>query len=228
MHNKIYRRFKMNKTVKSYTKAYTKELKNFQKEAIKQTREVADASVDAVLNGKKVVRKAEKATLKLNSIAYGTVEKLIGKRFDVMEKNLEATAKRIKATMKAKDLKTLVKAHADLNEKTIARLTKDVNDTINIVVDTKDNVVELFNNVYNTKPAKKVAKKISKKATKTAAKAKKTVKAKAKPAKKAVTKTAKKVSKKVTKKATRKPVKKTAKRTAKKVAKKTTRRRRAA
>lgn len=208
-------------------KAYTKQLKGFQKEAIKQTREVAGVSADAVLGGKKIVRKAEKATLTLNNIAYGTVEKLIGKRFDMVEKTLDASAKRLKASAKAKSVKAFLKAHSDLNEKTIARLTKDFNDTITIVVDAKDNVVELFNDVYTVKPAKakkvvkKAAKKSAKKATKTAAKAKKTVKAKAKTAKKPVKKTAKKVAKK----ATRKPAKKVTKKVAKKTAKKTTRRR---
>jgi len=193
-------------------KAYTKQLKGFQKEAIKQTREVAGVSADAVLGGKKIVRKAEKATLTLNNIAYGTVEKLIGKRFDMVEKTLDASAKRLKASAKAKSVKAFLKAHSDLNEKTIARLTKDFNDTITIVVDAKDNVVELFNDVYTVKPVK---------AKKVVAKAKKTVKAKAKTAKKPVKKTAKKVAKK----ATRKPAKKVTKKVAKKTAKKTTRRR---
>jgi len=207
-------------------KAYRKQLKSFQKEALKQTREVADVSADAVLGGKRIVRKAEKATLTLNNIAYGTVEKLIGKRFDVMEKNLDATAKRIKASVKAKSFKKLVKTNAEFNQKTVARLTKDVNDTITIVVEAKDNVVELFNDVAKAKSAKakKIVKKANKTAKKTTTKAKRTVKSKAKTARKTTKKVVKKANKKVAKKTARKPVRKTAK----KVTKKTTRRRRAA
>jgi len=201
--------------------AYTKQIKKFPKKAIKQTRVAADASADVVLDSKKVVRKAEKATLSFNNIAYGTANKLVGKRFDMIEKTLDASAKRLKKSAKAKSVKALIETHADLNNATVARLTKDFNETVAILVDAKNDLVELFDATYSTKPANKKAKKTIKAVKKTAKKAKRKAAAKAKPAKKATRKVAKKTAKKVAKKT--KPVKRRAKKVAKKVAKKTTR-----
>jgi len=188
--------------------AYTKQLKDLPKVAVKQTRFAADLSADKLLDSKKVVTKAEKATLKLNKIAYGTVEKLITQQFTSVEGIVNASAKRLKAAAKAKDAKTLVEGQARLNDATVARVTKNLQNTVAILVDARDNVVDLFNSVYNTKPVAKKTAKVAKK-----------VKAKAKPAKK----TAKKAVKKVAKKIAKKPVKKTAKKATKKVAKKTAR-----
>jgi len=175
--------------------AYTKQLKDLPKVAVKQTRFAADLSADKLLDSKKVVTKAEKATLKLNKIAFGTAEKLIAQQFTSVEGLVNASAKRLKTAAKAKDAKKLVEGQAKLNDATVARVTKNLQNTVSILVDARDNVVDLFNSVYNTKPAAKK------------------VKAKAKSAKKAV------------KKAAKKPVKKTVKKAAKKVAKKTTRKR---
>ena len=183
--------------------AYTKQLKNLPKVAVKQSRFAADLSADKLLDSKKVVSKAEKATLTLNKIAYGTVEKLITQQFTIVEGVVEASAKRLKTAAKAKDAKKLVEGQTKLNDATVARVTKNVKNTVAILVDARDNVVELFNNVYNVKPVAKKAKA-----------AKKTIKAKAKPAKKAVKKVAKKA-------VAKKPVKKTAKKVAKKATKST-------
>ena len=186
--------------------AYSKQLKGLPQQAVKQTKFAADLSADKLLDSKKVIGKAEKATLTLNSIAYGTVEKLIGQQFDIVEGVVEASAKRLKTAAKAKDAKNLFEGQAKLNNATRTRVTADVKATVAILTGARDNVVELFNNVYNVKPAKKAPVKA----------AKKTIKAKAKTAKKAAPKAAKKVAKKVAKK----PV---AKKAVKKVAKKATR-----
>ena len=186
--------------------AYTKQLKDLPKVAVKQTRFAADLSADKLLDSKKVVNKAEKATLTLNSIAYGTASKLIAQQFTMVEGVVEASAKRLKSAAKAKDAKNLVEGQTKLNNATVARVTKDVKNTVAILVDARDNVVELFNNVYNVKPA---AKKTAKKVT-----------AKAKPAKKSAKKAVKKVAKKTTAKA--KTAKKVAKKATKKVARKRT------
>ncbi|MBT8142531.1 MAG: phasin family protein [Gammaproteobacteria bacterium] len=196
--------------------AYTKQLKGLPKQAVKQTKFVADLSADKLLDSKKVVNKAEKATLTLNSIAYGTVEKLIGQQFNVVEGMVDASAKRLKAAVKANDAKTLVKAQTKLNYATRDRVIANAKATAAILVDARDNVVELFNNVYNVKPAAKKAKKA----------VKKNLKAKAKPAAKAVKKSAKKAAKKVNKKATKKASTTRAK--AKTAAKRKTTRRKAA
>ena len=189
--------------------AYTKQLKNLPKVAVKQTRFAADLSADKLLDSKKVVSKAEKATLTLNKIAYGTVEKLITQQFTVVEGLVEASAKRLKTAAKAKDAKNLVEGQTKLNDATVTRVTKNVKNTVAILVGARDNVVELFNNVYKVKPAaKKTAKKVAKK-----------VKAKAKPVKKSAKKAVKKVAKKTAAKA--KPVKKATKKVAKKVTRKT-------
>lgn len=190
--------------------AYTKQLKDLPKVAVKQTRFAADLSADKLLDSKKVVNKAEKATLTLNSIAYGTASKLIAQQFTIVEGVVDASAKRLKAAAKATDAKNLVVSQTKLNDATVARLTKNVKNTVAILVDARDNVVELFNNVYNVKPAaKKTAKKVAKKVT-----------AKAKPAKKSAKKAVKKVAKKTTAKA--KTAKKVAKKATKKVARKRT------
>ncbi len=185
--------------------AYTKQLKDLPKVAVKQTRFAADFSADKLLDSKKVVSKAEKASLTLNSIAYGTANKLIAQQFTIVEGVVEASAKRLKAASKATDAKKLVEGQTKLNDATVARVTTNLKNTVAILVDARDNVVELFNNTYNVKPVAKKAKA-----------AKKTIKAKAKPAKKAVKKVAKKA-------VAKKPVKKTAKKVAKKVTKKVAR-----
>ena len=186
---------------------YTKQLKDLPKVAVKQTRFAADLSADKLLDSKKVVNKAEKATLTLNNIAYGTASKLIAQQFTIVEGVVEASAKRLKVAAKAKDAKNLVAGQTKLNDATVARVTENLKNTVAILVDARDNVVELFNNVYNVKS-------VAKKATV----AKKTIKAKAKPAKKAVKKVAKKA-------VAKKPVKKTAKKVAKKATKKVARKR---
>ena len=87
---------------------YTKQIKSLPKQAVKQTRFAADLSADKLLDTKKVIGKAEKATLTLNSIAYGTVGKLIAQQFDIVEGTVEASAKRLKTAAKSKDAKTLL------------------------------------------------------------------------------------------------------------------------
>jgi len=203
--------------------AYRKQLKKLPKVAVKQGKFAADLSADKLLDGKKIMRKAEKATLTLNNIAYGTVKKLIGQQFKVAEELVDASAKRLKTTAKANNAKALLKAQSKLNQATRKRVITDVKETVAILGDTKDDLVKLFNNVYNIKPAAKKIQTVKTKKATVAKAVKKTAKKSKPTAKRATRKASKKVAKKVTKRtsSTRAKAKKASKR-------KTTRRRRAA
>jgi phasin family protein len=197
--------------------AYTKQLKGLPKQAVKQSKFAADLSADRLLDTKKVINKAEKASLSLNSIAYGTVEKLIAQQFNVVEATVEAGAKRLKTAAKAKNAKNFVQGQVKLTMDGRDRVVADVKDTVAILTNTKDDLVALFNNVYKIKSAKPAAKKTVKVKAKAAkSSTKKSAKKPAKPAAKKATKVAKKASKKASK--TRAKAKTAAKR-------KTTRRR---
>ena len=177
---------------------YTKQIKGLPQQAVKQTKFAADLSADKLLDSKKMINKAEKATLTLNSIAYGTVEKLIAQQYDVVEATVDAGAKRLKTAVKAKSAKNLLQGQVKLTMDSRDRVVADVKQTVAILTTAKDDLVGLFNNVYNIKSAKTAVKKTVKAKAKTAKKAAKKV---AKPAAKKATKVAKKATKKVAKKA---------------------------
>lgn len=138
---------------------------------VTEVRNVTKDAAGRVKGAKGTVHYLGQRGLKLNEIAFRYMDKLIKLQVKFVEASFEEGAKRLTTAANAPTLGRLVKDQVQMLPVTRDRIAKNAQETLGLVMETRDGVVSLFQPAAPAKAkparkpaARKVAKKVARKA----------------------------------------------------------------
>lgn len=195
----------MNNAVQNLVKPIVDASMNIVNNTVEATRQAAVNSAKLVAKSKAPVQIMTESSLKLNAISHKSMARLLSVQSHAVEGTLLATAKRLETAANANSVNELVNDQMALIPKTRDRLAGDARNTLDVLVDTRDELRELVTATVADfgRGTPTVAAKTRRTAKKKATTAKRTAKKATGKARKTATRaktSAKKTAKKVTRK----------------------------
>lgn len=157
---------------------------------VRQARRRTESAADRVVLGKKPVKTMSGLGLKLTAISHKTTEKVLQQQTRMVEHQIDAFARRLKAVADARNVGDLVRTQIRLIPQNVSRLAEDTRGTLSIVANAGIEVRDVLKNTISelrSVPARRkpVSRKTAVKKTAAAKVTKKSAKKASKPRRKA-------------------------------------------
>lgn len=111
--------------------------------AVDRVRDALDNGADWVDSGRAPVQVLTDKTLKLNRISHNSAARLVRVQSEFIEGSVEGAAQRLQAAARARDLRQLLDSQVKLMPATRDRIVTDARKTIDVLVDTRDDLTSL-------------------------------------------------------------------------------------